>query len=502
MPHARRLPAPIHEVQRVDETVIGDLWNVGDRQGDLHVGVVGGVDRKGIGELVVVVIRGIERQGQVAEGSGGVVAGAGIAVAGEVLHDEELQKTGGWEALHLDLAIAPFRGLDHLLDGEKLIAELPAAVLIEVIDRVLGHETESILDWDVLLAANGMGGGDGGDTVVVEAGGDMHLEDHCIGRLSHVVGWAVEDLIEVVLVTLEVDGRWRDEGEQVRRIIPEGQVIDAHLIHEIGHHLVLDLHADLADGGDDLKGGLTEDVDLALPHRVDAVAAHRGDDGIALGGEDVLPIGGHQPPLREVRSHLIEGQRSGVVVQGHRPADVQGAAALEDLPGEGPQAQLQGIAVGGLLVHVVQTRHVDIDLTQGREALAHPLGIEVHPIGDAQVQLQQGEAACEKVPQAEPAGELGEVRVEQRDVTEEIEAVNRLDAHLVGRRSERLAVEVGHHEATPIEDGVAVDGDTPLARIAGEETDEVEVVVAHHVDGGLRCLHRDIELITPVLPRD
>lgn len=189
-------------------------------------------------------------------------------------------------------------------------------------------------------------------------------------------------------------------------------------------------------------------------------------------------------------------------ITGHRPADVQGAAALEDLPGEGPQAQLQGIAVGGLLVHVVQTRHVDIDLTQGREALAHPLGIEVHPIGDAQVQLQQGEAACEKVPQAEPAGELGEVRVEQRDVTEEIEAVHRLDAHLVGRRSERLAVEVGHHEATPIEDGVAVDGDTPLARIAGEETDEVEVVVAHHVDGGLRCLHRDIELITPVLPRD
>ena len=181
---------------------------------------------------------------------------------------------------------------------------------------------------------------------------------------------------------------------------------------------------------------------------------------------------------------------------------MQAASALEDLPGEGPQAQLQGISVGGLLVHVVQTRHVDIDLTQGREALAHPLGIEVHPIGDVQVQLQQGEAASEEVPQAEPAGELGEVRVEQRDVTEEIEAVHRLDAHLVGRRSERLAVEVGHHEATPIEDGVAVDGDTPLARIAGEETDEVEVVVAHHVDGGLRCLHRDVELITPVLPRD
>ena len=59
---------------------------------------------------------------------------------------------------------------------------------------------------------------------------------------------------------------------------------------------------------------------------------------------------------------------------------------------------------------------------------------------------------------------------------------------------------MGHHEATPIEDGVAVDGDTPPARIAGEETDEVEVVVANHVDGGLRCLHRDIELITPGSP--
>ena len=30
----------------------------------------------------------------------------------------------------------------------------------------------------------------------------------------------------------------------------------------------------------------------------------------------------------------------------------------------------------------------------------------------------------------------------------------------------------------------------------------MEVVVAHHVDGGLRCLHRDVELITPVLSRD
>ena len=70
VPHPGRLPTPIHEVQRVDETVIGDLGDVGDRQGDLHVGVVGGVDRKGIGELVVVVIRGIERQGQVAEGGG------------------------------------------------------------------------------------------------------------------------------------------------------------------------------------------------------------------------------------------------------------------------------------------------------------------------------------------------------------------------------------------------------------------------------------------------
>ena len=63
-------------------------------------------------------------------------------------------------------------------------------------------------------------------------------------------------------------------------------------------------------------------------------------------------------------------------------------------------------------------------------------------------------------------------------------------------------VEVGHHKATPIEDGVAVDGDSELTWIAGEEADEVEVVAAHHVDGGLGCLHRHVELIAPVLPRD
>ena len=61
---------------------------------------------------------------------------------------------------------------------------------------------------------------------------------------------------------------------------------------------------------------------------------------------------------------------------------------------------------------------------------------------------------------------------------------------------------MGHHEAAPIEDGVAVDGDSELAWIAGEEADEVEVVAAHHVDGGLGCLHRHVELIAPVLPRD
>ncbi len=102
----------------------------------------------------------------------------------------------------------------------------------------------------------------------------------------------------------------------------------------------------------------------------------------------------------------------------------------------------------------------------------------------------------------EDAGELSVVRVEQRHVAQQIEAIYRLDAHLVWRRGEGLGVEVGHHEPSPIEDGVAVDGDSPLAWIASEEADEVEVIVAHHVDGDLRCLHRHEEVIAPVLPRD
>ena len=44
----------------------------------------------------------------------------------------------------------------------------------------------------------------------------------------------------------------------------------------------------------------------------------------------------------------------------------------------------------GFSFQVVESRHIDIDLTQGREALAHPLSIEVHPIGDAQVSLLAG----------------------------------------------------------------------------------------------------------------
>ena len=47
-------------------------------------------------------------------------------------------------------------------------------------------------------------------------------------------------------------------------------------------------------------------------------------------------------------------------------------------------------------------------------------------IGDAQIQLQQGEAASKEAPGAQPAGELGEVGVEELDVAQEIEAVHRL----------------------------------------------------------------------------
>ena len=42
--------------------------------------------------------------GKSAEGGGWVVAGASIAIAGEVLHDEELQKAGGPESLYRDTA--------------------------------------------------------------------------------------------------------------------------------------------------------------------------------------------------------------------------------------------------------------------------------------------------------------------------------------------------------------------------------------------------------------
>ncbi len=74
---------------------------------------------------------------------------------------------------------------------------------------------------------------------------------------------------------------------------------------------------------------------------------------------------------------------------------MQGSVALENLPGKGPQTQLQHIAVGRLFVDEVEPRQIEVSLPQRRLSVVHALRIQIHPIGDIHLQLQKVDASRE-----------------------------------------------------------------------------------------------------------
>ena len=101
-----------------------------------------------------------------------------------------------------------------------------------------------------------------------------------------------------------------------------------------------------------------------------------------------------------VKTHRTRG-----LVERHRPTNMQRSVALENLPRKRPQTKLQHILVGRILIDEVEPCKVDIGLPERGLIVPHSLGIQVHPIGYIDLQLQQVYAGREQCPQRTMPGD-------------------------------------------------------------------------------------------------
>lgn len=164
------------------------------------------------------------------------------------------------------------------------------------------------------------------------------------------------------------------------------------------------------------------------------------------------------------------------------------------------QAQLQHVAVRRFVVDAVKAIHIDVDLPERRARFDHALGIQIHPVRDVEIQLQQVEAHLQQRPQTPPACDVRSVEIHEGDARKQVEPVNGLDRHLIRRCGEALRVEVGNDVAAPIERPVAHDRHAEAARIGGEQADVLEVFGTEDIDRSFRCLDRHEEFAAAALP--
>ena len=205
-------------------------------------------------------------------------------------------------------------------------------------------------------------------------------------------------------------------------------------------------------------------------------------------------------PGGEFRTDFVKAQRARLAVERDRAADMERTVALEDLPGEGTQAQLQHIAVRRFVVDAVKAIHIDVDLPERRARFDHAFGVQIHPVRDVELQFQQVEAHLQQRPQTPPTCDMRTVEVHERYARKQVEPVDGLDRHLIRRCGEALRVEVGNDVAAPIERPVAHDRHAEAARVGGEQADVLEVFSAEDIDRSFRCLDRDEELVAAALP--
>lgn len=190
----------------------------------------------------------------------------------------------------------------------------------------------------------------------------LHLKGHLVRSLVDMVTSMGQDVPTMGAVALEfqcvVGGKVKAVAFQVPRI----DIIDTYLLYEIGHHLVLDGDINFPDCKHDFESGLSEDIDVVVPHRVNPVTGHRCYYRFSGGSGDGSAVSSDEPSGRKLHSDIVKRHRSGVVVKGHSPADMQRTSGLEYLSGKRTQTQFERISGGRLLIDIIEPLHNDIYL--------------------------------------------------------------------------------------------------------------------------------------------
>ena len=291
-------------------------------------------------------------------------------------------------------------------------------------------------------------------------------------------------------------------GDEAVRIRPSVGIVEPDAGDQVVEALVLYIDRDLAQRRDDVERRTSLDVQVARPHTVDALAGRRCDDLRTGMDHEPQSVARNDPPDGMLRADAVEIHGTGSSIERHGAADMQGAVRLEDLSGERTQTQFEDVAIGRLLVDIVEPFEVDIGLTERRGVFVHPFGIQVHPVRRIEIQLQQVDTGGEQFPQRPSARDADMYEVAERNARQELEAVHGLDRDGIGRSREVLGVEVGGYVAPPIELPIAEDRDAKITGIGGEQSQIMEILLAEDVDGRLRRLDRHVKFVAPFLPRD
>ena len=135
-------------------------------------------------------------------------------------------------------------------------------------------------------------------------------------------------------------------------------------------HLYID--RDLTQRRDDVERRTSLDVQVARPHTVDALAGRRRDDLRAGMDHEPQSAARNDPPDGMLRADAVEIHGTGGSIERDGAADMRGSVRLEDLAGERTQVRFEEVAIGRLLVDVVEPFEVDIGLTERRDFSSIP----------------------------------------------------------------------------------------------------------------------------------
>ena len=456
-----------------------------------------------ISERVLVVVARVDGEPHIVERNSFpfAVDTATAAIAAHIVFERlfhiEDQTSVYRNAVDLDLLVGLGRSLG-LLHHEAFGAD-PLPVVLQPVGRRSADDLHAVVELDDILVVSG-GAIASRQTVFGMLGTDGVFERQLVGTLLHLVAAGLDDMVLMRSVAEEFERRGIRQAQKLIRVVPLLEVVETENGDQVVQPLVLDRDRHLAKRRRDVHRRFAHDVEAAVPHAFDAFARGFGDDVVAGRGQQFPAVGRNEVPGGEFRTDFVKAQRARLAVERDRAADMERTVALENLPGEGTQAQLQHVAVRRFVVDTVKAIHIDINLPERRARLDHALGVQIHPVRDVELQFQQVEAHLQQRPQTPPACDMRPVEVREGDARKQVEPVDGLDRHFIRRRGEALRVEVGHDVATPIERPVAHDRHAEAARVRGEQADILEIFGTEDIDRSFRCLDRHEEFVTAALP--